>query len=145
MELTVQSNTTVINMTNMPDKPQAAQVKRTLYTENACLCDSLSAMLKEDSVTPIEIPPEQYRCLAEANDPALCDCVKPGNFTYAQAVTVAEQQLVNGLCLQKRAVECTHPKGLNYAMCYALSIWNGADESTARAQAESLLSSLRNQ
>ena len=109
---------------------------RTLYTDNAHFKTALTAMLAEDSKNPIEIPPEQYRELSESKDPALCDCVKPGQFSYSQAVTIAEQHLVECVELNRHKVECTHSQGLNYAMCYALALWNGADENTAISHAK---------
>ncbi|MCL2215892.1 MAG: hypothetical protein FWB91_02605 [Defluviitaleaceae bacterium] len=109
---------------------------RTLYTDNAHFKNALTAMIEKDSKTPIEIPPEQHRGLTEAKDPILCDCVKPGQFTYAQAVTVAEQHLVECVCLSRHKVECSHSRGLSYAICYALALWNGADKATALVHAD---------
>ena len=112
------------------------KIIRSLYTDKMQFDDKLASMLEQDSATPIEIPPEQYQTLCTDELKAGCQCVRPGHFTYAQAVTIAEQHLVADVSLQRHTVECTHPQGLNYAMCYALAVWNGKDENAALESAE---------
>jgi len=106
---------------------------RTLYTDDARFDEMLDKLLKEDSETPIEIPPERHKELGSA-----APCVKAGQFSYAQAVTIAEQHLVEEVNLNKHRVECSHPQGISYAMCYALNLWDGEDKDTALKNAENL-------
>ena len=110
---------------------------RTLYVNDTHFNAALSNMLKKDTETPIEIPPENYDALRKSG--ITHDCLCPGHFSYAQAAHIAEQHLLEGVILRKGTIECKNPRGLSYTMCYALSVWSGVDREAALSNAESLL------
>jgi len=111
---------------------------RCFYTSEVRLNKELKKFLDKDKVDAIEIPPEQYVKLKEDKSPLLCDKIKPGLFTYAQATVIAEQHLVEEIKLNRKDITCTHPKGISYVCCYALSLWYGDGKKEALDNAATL-------